>query len=109
MSEQRLWYLISYDVRDEKRLRKVAKHLEGYGTRVQYSIFRCRLNHRSLERLKWELTKIMEKEDDLLVIGLCPNCAGRITRRNYEEKWSEEVRTFEVVGGAVVQGSAGHK
>ena len=28
------WHLISYDVRDPKRLRKVAKMLEGYGTRI---------------------------------------------------------------------------
>jgi CRISPR-associated protein Cas2 len=64
------WHLIRYDVRDPKRLRRVAKLLEGYGTRVQYSIFRCRLDHLSLEKLHWELNQIMESEDDLLVIPL---------------------------------------
>lgn len=97
VAENRQWYLISYDVRDEKRLRKVAKHLEGYGARIQYSIFRCRLNLRGLERLGWELTKIMEKEDDLLIIGLCGKCADHIRRRNKEERWAAEVSTFEIV------------
>ena len=33
---QKNWHLISYDVRDSRRLRLVARILEGYGERVQY-------------------------------------------------------------------------
>lgn len=98
MAEVKLWYLVSYDVRDDKRLRRVAKHMEGYGERIQYSVFRCRLTKRGLERLKWELTKIMDKEDDLLIIGLCANCAEKIHRRSSRETWADEVKTFEVIG-----------
>src|SRR5437868_2121575 len=47
------WWLVSYDVRDPKRLRKAAKHMEGYGERIQYSVFRCWLNPRGMERLRW--------------------------------------------------------
>ncbi len=97
MSEKRKWYLVSYDVRDEKRLRRVAKHLEGYGVRVQFSIFRCRLNDRAVDRLKWELTKLMDLEDDLMIIGLCDRCTARITRRKNDERWAETVSTFEIV------------
>ena len=97
MSDNKTWYLVSYDIRDPKRLLKVAKHLEGYGSRVQYSIFRCRLNKRAIERLKWELTKIMDPDDDLLVIGLCTKCADRVRRRNTEEQWAETVSTFEII------------
>ena len=53
---QKLWYLIAYDVREPTRLREVAKHIEGYGERLQFSVFRCRLTERELERLRWELT-----------------------------------------------------
>ena len=42
------WWLICYDVRDPKRLRKTAKHMEGYGERMQYSVFRCWLTPRQL-------------------------------------------------------------
>lgn len=45
------WFLISYNIRDEKRLRKVAKIMEGYGQRIQYSVFRLHHNERGLERL----------------------------------------------------------
>lgn len=66
------WHLISYDVRHPKRLRKVAQKLESYGNRVQYSVFRCRLDRQTLEKLHWELNQILEDEDDLLVIPLVP-------------------------------------
>ena len=59
------WFLISYDVRNEKRLRKVAKILEGNGQRIQYSVFRTHLSERGLERLRWELEKVMDLEDGL--------------------------------------------
>src|ERR1700733_6753664 len=68
------WYLVCYDVRDAKRLRKTAKHLEGYGTRVQYSIFRCWLSHEQMQRLRWELTNKLKPEDDVLFIPLCSRC-----------------------------------
>jgi CRISPR-associated protein Cas2 len=35
----RLRYLVSYDISDPKRLRKVARSLEGFGVRLQYSVF----------------------------------------------------------------------
>ena len=44
------WWLVCYDVRDAKRLRKTAKHMEGYGERMQYSVFRCWLTPREMER-----------------------------------------------------------
>ena len=46
------WWLVCYDVRDPERLRKAAKHLEGYGERMQYSVFRCWLTRVEMERLR---------------------------------------------------------
>lgn len=97
LSEPKLWYLVAYDVRDEKRLLRTAKLLKGYGSRLQFSVFRCRLGKRQIERLKWELTKIMDEEDDLLIIGICAKCSNRIHRRNADETWADEVKTYEIV------------
>jgi CRISPR-associated protein Cas2 len=97
MSEKRQWYLVSYDVRDDKRLRLVAKQLKGYGSRIQLSVFRCRLKAKGIERLKWELTKIMAPEDDLLIIGLCEKCADKVSRRNVDERWREDISMYEIV------------
>jgi CRISPR-associated protein Cas2 len=76
MPAESKWYLVCYDVRDEKRLRKAAKHLEGYGTRVQYSIFRCWLSPEQMQRLKWELTEKLTTDDDVLFIPLCSRCVA---------------------------------
>ena len=96
---QKHWHLISYDVRDTKRLRKVAKKLEGYGSRVQLSVFRCRLDHEALEKLHWELNQLMKVEDDLLVIPLCDRCAAKIPEHSSgdQSSWSEPPPTFRII------------
>lgn len=93
------WHLISYDVRDAKRLRKVARKLEGYGNRVQYSVFRCRLDRETLEKLHWELNEILTDEDDLLVIPLCPSCAAKVPEHSSGDQasWGEELPSFRIM------------
>jgi CRISPR-associated protein Cas2 len=95
---QKQWYLISYDVHSEARLRRVARKLEGYGSRIQYSIFRCRLNPRELERLRWELLRLMELEDDLMCIRLCGNCASNIWQKGQRHDWTTEDKGYEIIG-----------
>ena len=36
-----LLYLVTYDISCNKRRKKVSDLLEGYGQRVQYSVFEC--------------------------------------------------------------------
>jgi len=40
----RIRYLVSYDICHPKRLRRVARALEGFGVRLQYSVFECALD-----------------------------------------------------------------
>jgi CRISPR-associated protein Cas2 len=95
----RQWHLISYDVRDPKRLRRVAQKLEAYGTRVQYSVFRCRLDKVSLEKLHWELQEIMKPEDDLLVIPLCSECAAKVPDHSTGDQtsWAEKPPSYRIL------------
>ncbi|NET73704.1 MAG: CRISPR-associated endonuclease Cas2 [Sphaerospermopsis sp. SIO1G2] len=44
--------IVSYDITNDKRRRKVCKTLEGYGYRVQYSVFECDLNRKQIKELK---------------------------------------------------------
>ena len=65
--------LVSYDVNTQdaagrRRLRKVAKTCEGYGQRVQLSVFECAVNEMDLERLRDRLLKIIDPEADSLRI-----------------------------------------
>jgi len=73
------WHLVCYDVRDDKRLRRAAKKLEGRGERLQYSVFRCWLTPSDLQQLRWELTELLQPEDDVLFIPLCENCVRGIS------------------------------
>lgn len=99
MTSQQKWNLVSYDVRDPKRLRKVAKLLEGYGERVQYSLFRIRATTERLEKLRWELSEVMAKEDDLLVIPLCDRCAAKVDdhSRGDRSDWADPPPSFEIL------------
>jgi CRISPR-associated protein Cas2 len=94
------WWLVCYDVREDKRLRKAARHMEGHGTRVQYSIFRCWLTPREMEKLRWELTELLEPEDDVMLIPLCARCQEGIRVTHATSKrldWPESPTRFEIV------------
>ncbi|PJF46320.1 MAG: CRISPR-associated endonuclease Cas2, partial [Candidatus Thermofonsia Clade 3 bacterium] len=39
----RTLYIVTYDIADDRRWRKVFKLMYGYGDRLQYSVFRCAL------------------------------------------------------------------
>ncbi len=93
----RSWHLVCYDIRDEKRLRKVANLLEGYGERVQYSVFRCRMTQREEERLRWELTRITAEEDSWLIVPLCGVCVGRLRKHESRSDWPPEPAPFVVL------------
>ena len=81
MPEPRHLYLVSYDVSDPKRLRRVHKTMTAWGKPVQYSLFRVRGTGRELERMRFELVKILEPDDRLLVVRLCAGCASHVSVR----------------------------
>ncbi len=99
MAATRTWHLIAYDVHDSQRLRLVAKKLEAYGNRVQYSIFRCRLDPKALEKLRWELAEIMDAEDSLLVMPICRQCASRIPIHSTGDQtdWADDPPSFQII------------
>ena len=60
--------LITYDISNPKRLRKVAKVLESYGERLQKSVFECGLTPASLKSVIFKLEKLIDPEEDSLLI-----------------------------------------
>lgn len=64
-------YLITYDICDDRRLRRIAKVMEEFGDRLQYSVFLCDLNGRELISWRMRVTGIMKpKEDSIVVLDL---------------------------------------
>jgi CRISPR-associated protein Cas2 len=69
-------YIITYDISDPKRLRNVAKTLEGYGVRLQFSVFECLLDSMRLSKAQAALQSIIDvSEDQILFIYLGPEAS----------------------------------
>ena len=65
--------LVAYDVdttsrEGRRRLRHVAKTCEGYGQRVQFSVFECRVTEEQMEEFQQRLIDTMNPEQDSLRI-----------------------------------------
>ncbi len=59
-----LFYVVAYDIPDDKRRKKVADLLEGYGKRVQYSVFECVLTQAKYDELRSKLRKRVKLSED---------------------------------------------
>ncbi len=65
--------VVAYDISDPKRLKKVADIMEGFGYRIQYSVFLCALSPTEVQKLKLTLSKVINNANDqCLVIDLGP-------------------------------------
>ena len=73
-------YVVSYDVSDPKRLRRVFQTMRGYGDHLQLSVFRCDLDARELVELKSRLKQVIHHgEDQVLFANLGPTEGRAVT------------------------------
>jgi len=76
---ERSFYVVVYDVVDDRRRQKVAKYLESIGERVQKSVFEMYLTPPELEKLLKRARKFLdEREDALRVYNLCQACRPKV-------------------------------
>ena len=71
-------HLVAYDIRDTKRLRRVAKVMEGHGIRMQYSVFVCDLTAAERLALIRALVDIVDTTEDCVA---CVELGERDQRR----------------------------
>lgn len=66
-------YIITYDISDSRRWRRVFKTMHGFGEWLQLSVFQCRLSRRRRAELETKLREhIKAGEDHVLVIDVGP-------------------------------------
>ena len=65
--KQNFHWIILYDIRDVKRLSKVAKVVESYGWRVQKSVFESNADEKTINILKRRLLDIIDIETDFIL------------------------------------------
>ena len=90
-----MWILVTYDVSTEtsegrSRLRRVGKTCEGYGQRVQKSVFECTVNDVTFQRMKARLLEIIDESEDSIRFYKLPE--GR--ERRVEEYGQSNVKDF---------------
>lgn len=74
-----MFYIVSYDIPDDRRRNMVAKTLFDYGTRVQYSVFECIMDDEIRSRMSMRLRKIISEDtDSIRIYALCGKCQKTI-------------------------------
>lgn len=83
-------YVISYDVSDDDRRRRVSEALKDFGRRVQYSVFECEVDAAGLkdllERIEFDLDF---KTDSCRFYRLCQACALEVHILGKGDQYSE--------------------
>ncbi len=66
-------YIVTYDISDSRRWRRVFKIMNGFGQWIQLSVFQCRLSRRRRAELETRLREqIKAGEDHVLLIDVGP-------------------------------------
>jgi len=75
-----LFYLVCFDIVEDRKRAKVAKILEGFGVRVQKSVFECpQLTEEKFVKLRHRLEdEIDHTEDSVRFYPLCRRCVGSV-------------------------------
>ena len=72
MAKERL-YLVTYDISNPKRWRRIFNVMKGYGHWLQLSVFQCRLTARRRTEMALRLEEWLKPtEDHILIVDLGP-------------------------------------
>lgn len=83
-------YVISYDVSDDDRRRRVSEALKDYGRRVQYSVFECEMDDKGLKELLARIDFEFDfRTDSCRLYRLCQSCAAEVRILGKGDKYSE--------------------
>lgn len=86
----RQYVLVSYDISEPKRWRKVFKLMKGYGEHVQYSVFICQLTDLQEAELKVKLEEVVHRQEDQVMFVQI----GPVTRNQLEKRISTVGREY---------------
>jgi len=70
--------VISYDISDDSKRNKVSDLLKNYGQRVQYSVFECRLDDKTFDKLLITLKTFVDSNDSIRVYQICEDCLKKV-------------------------------
>ena len=79
MRTKKTFYVIAYDIKSNKRRRKIAKTVEKFGGRINLSVFECMVDMIQLKELLEKIDEIIDKsEDQIAIFPLCLECFTKV-------------------------------
>ena len=73
-------YIVAYDIRDQRRWRRLFKLMHGYGEWLQLSVFQCRMSRQRHAELVALIDGLIHHEDDHVII-MDVGMADKVTPR----------------------------
>jgi CRISPR-associated protein Cas2 len=74
-----MFVVVCYDIPDDKRRARVGGTLEGFGYRVQKSVFECDITRQQWQGMQKRITNEMDPtEDSVRYYFLCQGCLANI-------------------------------
>lgn len=71
-------WIVCYDIPDDGKRALLARWLDGYGDRIQDSVFECELDGDLVERMWAGVLELVDpKEDKVGLLPMCGACVGR--------------------------------
>jgi len=86
-----MFVVVSYDIPDDKRRKKVMDTLENFGAHVQYSVFECELKAEHYKRMRERLNHlIVSKEDNVRFYFLDEDAVKKIEVVGIKPLWRRQ-------------------
>ncbi|MBI4843625.1 MAG: CRISPR-associated endonuclease Cas2 [Nitrospirae bacterium] len=86
-------YLVCYDIAQPRRLTRVYKIMKGKGIHLQYSVFHCTMTWQDLLKLKFDLSNVIDEEEDDIRIYPLP-AGGKVIAMGCGDRVPEGVELF---------------
>ena len=97
MAEGVLSYVICYDIPSDRRRVRLAKLLDGYGHRVQYSVYEVVLSGALFVKLLKQIESIADaREDRVAFYPVCAACVRKRLMVGAAAAWPDHERVFVV-------------
>ncbi|MBF0154082.1 MAG: CRISPR-associated endonuclease Cas2 [Magnetococcales bacterium] len=74
-------YVVCYDIIGNRRRARLATCLDGYGDRMQDSVFEAFLDQALFDKMVQHIKQhILPDQDSVLIYPLCAKCSGKVKR-----------------------------
>ncbi len=71
--------LITYDITDPKRLKKLHHFLKEFGLNTQKSVFECRLDSEGLKKIRQYCKRNLDlQKDSVRIYKICSGCIKKV-------------------------------